>query len=370
MSERDSRAAPRGRILILCPYPQGTAPSQRFRFEQYIPRLEAAGFEVVEDPFWSDEAWRILYRPGHHAEKSLELARGFLRRLRAVLDARRFDWVFIHLEATPIGPPIIEAMLFILGRKVVFDIDDAIFMPPPAERSKRLFSRLKWRSKVRWVARRADKVIAVNPFLVSWAREVNEHTILVPTTIDPAYHRRPDDRPDNPVPVIGWTGTHSTIRYLDMLRPVLERLGTRARFELVVICDRDPGYSTIPGYRFVPWREASEIADLSRLDVGLMPVLDEPWARGKVGFKAIQYSALSIPPVVSDVGSGREVVEDGVTGLVVPNHEAAWLEALEKLVVDRALRERLGAAARERILSTYSVPAQAPVYASLFGVEA
>ncbi|MBI4815140.1 MAG: glycosyltransferase family 4 protein [Deltaproteobacteria bacterium] len=365
MSERVPVGA-KGRILILCPYPPGSAPSQRFRFEQYIPALSRAGFEVHEEPFWSEQAWRVLYQPGHRVKKSAELTLGFLRRLRLLLDVRAYDWVFIHLEATPIGPPIIEAALFVLGRRVVFDIDDAIFMPPPTERARRFFSMLKWRGKVRWIAQRADKVIAVNPFLVEWAKEVNERTILVPTTIDPDYHRPPDQRPENERPVFGWTGTHSTLRYLDVIRPVLAKLSATLDFELRVICDRDPGYSDVRNYRFVQWSASTEIEDLSRFDVGLMPVLDEPWARGKVGFKAIQYSALAIVPLVSDVGSGREVVEDGVTGLVVPNDETKWASAIERLALDCQLRKRLGANARERILSRYSVPAQAPVYESLF----
>src|SRR5205807_3895857 len=125
----------------------------------------------------------------------------------------------------------------------------------------------------------------------------------------------PERRDPTRRPVIGWTGTKSTTYYLDLVRPALRRLAAMREFDLLVIADVDPGFPEIANYRFVPWRKETEIEDLMRIDIGVMPVPDDLWVRGKVGFKAIQYAALEIPAVVSDVGSGREVVDDGVTGL-------------------------------------------------------
>lgn len=353
------------KLLILCPYPTGTAASQRFRFEQYIPALEANGFEVTQASFWDDATWKVLYKPGHRAQKVRGTIAGFLRRLSLVLRSGEYDYVFIHLEATPIGPPIVEALLLLLRKRLVYDIDDAIFMARTSK-SNRIVSALRWRSKVGFVAKHSYKVTAVNPFLEEWAKQFNEHVVLVPTTIDPEYHRPAREPESHPVPVLGWTGSHSTAPYLDFIRPVLAELQKEHRFRLRVICDVDPGFPEISDYEFVKWREESEIRDLQSIDIGLMPVPDTTWARGKVGFKAIQYSAVGIPPIVSDVGSGREVVDDGRTGLVVPNEPEAWRQALIRLISDPALRRQMGEAARAHVLARYSIPAQTPTYVGLF----
>jgi len=356
------------RILILCPYPPGTAASQRFRFEQYVPDWREQGYTVEQASFWDEATWRILYRPGHRREKVEGLVRGFLGRLALLRRSGEFDHVFIHLEATPIGPPIVEATLKLLGKRLVYDIDDAIFIPRTS-RENRAVSWLRWRSKVGQVARWSDRVIAVNPFLVGWAQQHNPRAALVPTTIDPRYHHRSAGRLENARPVIGWTGTKSTAPFLDLLRPALRELQETHEFTLRVICDVDPGFPDLRRYEFVKWREATEIADLEVLDVGLMPVPDDPFSRGKVGFKAIQYSALEIPPIVSDVGSGREVVQDGVTGLVLPNETGAWRAAIARLLDDPVGRRAMGLAARDYILARYSVPAQRDAYLDLFRSE-
>ncbi|MCC7384169.1 MAG: glycosyltransferase family 4 protein [Deltaproteobacteria bacterium] len=358
-------AVRRGRILFLCPYPPGTAASQRFRFEQYMPALREHGFEVDEVGFLDEDTWRLLYKPGHTADKVRGVLAGFRRRLLLLRKARHYDYVFIHLEAAPIGPPLIELALLALKRKIIYDIDDAIFVAKTSKEN-RLASMLRWRSKVAFLARRAYKVTAVNPFLVDWARQFRGDVILLPTTIDPSYHRPPTVRVASPRPILGWTGTKSTAPFLDLVRPVLVRLQDEVDFEFRIIADADPGLADLRHCRFVKWSQETEIADLQTFDVGLMPVPDTLFSKGKVGFKAIQYSAVGIPSVVSDVGSGREVVEDGRTGYVVPNTEEAWYRALRCLLRNTELRQQMGSAAREFILRRYSIPAQTPNYVGLF----
>jgi glycosyltransferase involved in cell wall biosynthesis len=355
------------RILVLCPYPHGTAASQRFRFEQYLELLRADGFRVDQASFWDEATWKILHAPGHLPRKITGIASGVGRRLLTLAGAYRYDYVFIHLEAAPLGPPIIEALLWLMRRKIIYDIDDAIFMSPAGEQDKSLLKLLKWRSKVAFTTKRAYKVLAVNQHLAEWAQRFNPRVSLIPTTIDPDYHRPAAVAPPkNGRPVIGWTGTFSTAPYLDVVRGALERLQRSHSFKLRAICNRDPGFTNLDAYEFVPWKEATEIEDLQQFDIGIMPVPDTPWALGKVGFKAIQYSAVGVPPVASDVGSARDVIDDGRTGLLVPNTEEAWISALSRLLDDETLRIRLGRAARERVLRTYAIPAQRDNYRALF----
>ena len=355
------------RILFLCQYPHGGSPGQRFRFEQYLSILEAHGYDVRQEPFMDDATRRIINQPGHMASKVTGVLRGFVRRFALLREVRDFDFVFVHLEAAPIGPPVIEAALLAMGKKVIYDIDDLIFVAR-TQPENRLAAPLRWRSKVAWTARHAHRVVGVNPFLVEWARQHNSEVRLIPTTIDPAHHRPRPHGTAARLPVLGWTGTRTTAPYLDVVREALDELSRTREFALRVICDRDPGFH-LRHYEFVPWREETEIEDLWPIDIGLMPVANDGFSMGKVGFKAIQYSALEIPPVVSDVGSGREVVDDGVTGIVVPNETAAWVAALQRLLDDPDERQRLGKAARAKILGKYSVPAQTENFLGLFTEE-
>lgn len=355
----------RKRVLILCDHPLGRAPGQRFRFEQYLDLLREAGIETTVEVFFRPQVWRILYKPGRTWAKIWAVVVGFARRLRILSRASQFDYVFIHLDAAPLGPPLIEWFLFAMGCKVVYDIDDAIFISRTS-RANRLAAPLRWRSKVKYVTQNSYRVAACNPFLVQWASQHNDDVVLLPTTIDPVYHRRTRRRSPESLPVIGWTGGHSNLPYLGLVLPALIRLQERYDFVFRVICDVAPECRGLKRYDFRPWRMETEIEDLQTFDIGLMPVPDGLWEKGKVGFKAIQYGALETVSVVSDVASGPEVILHGKTGLLVRNDEIDWYRALEWLLDHQADWDQFGTAAREYILSKYSVPAQAGTYIGLF----
>ena len=359
----------RTRVLLLCPYAQGSVPGQRFRYEQYLDQLRAHGIDIEIEAFLDEGAMRILYAPGNYLAKAAYVISGFCRRAAMLFRAPRYDFVFLFREASPIGPPIIEWALFMMGCKVIFDFDDAIFVPQKSEANPFMsYARCAW--KVSYVARRAHIVSVCNPYLVNWARARNPRVALIPTTID-EHHHSPRDRAGEPgaMPIIGWTGSHSTARFLGIVRPVLAELQTRRDFEFRVICDHDPRFPELRHYRFVKWRLESEVDDLSEFQIGLMPVPDGEWERGKVGFKSIQYSALGIPSIVSAVGSGREVVVDGETGLVVDNDAASWTRALDRLLAEPRLAREMGANARSYILERYSVAANVSNYVRLFDRE-
>lgn len=354
----------RKRLLVLCPFPQGGMPSQRFRFEQYLEAWRRDGYEVVQSPFWDQATAKILYQKGFTSRKVLGFARGALRQLRVVLAREGYDRVFVHLGAMAAGPPVIEAICMGRGWPVVFDIDDAIFVGA-ASKANPVAAILRSSKFIEFVTKRADKVVVVNEFLKDWASRFNDDVRLIPTTIDPRYHRPPPAPRSNERVVLGWTGTFTTAPYLDVVREALVELQKERDFTLRVVCNVDPGFPELRHYDFVRWREATEIEDLWPIDVGLMPLTGTTISKGKVGFKAIQYSALEIPSVVSDHGTGRDVVEDGATGFVVSNDTGAWVSALRTLIDDAALRQRMGAAARTKILARYSVPAQEPAYLEL-----
>lgn len=356
----------RQKVLIVCPYPKGGAPGQRFRFEQYLDILRDAGIDTEIAPFLSADVVKFLYKPGYYARKMAGVIAGFMRRCALMFRIFRYDYIFIFREASPIGPPLFEALMFLTRRRVIYDFDDAIFIPQYSK-SNPIVGALRCSSKVSFISRHSQKVSVCNPFLVDWVSQRNPRVFLVPTTIDGSSHRPlKADRDRSGRIIIGWTGSHSTAKYLELVHPALLELQKKYDFEFRVICDHDPGFPQLKNYRFVPWRLESEVEDLATFDIGLMPVPDGAWEKGKVGFKAIQYSALEIAPVVSSTGSGREVVVEGETGLVVDNTFSAWHGALESLLARRDLIKKYGSAAREHILRHYSVASTAPTYIRLF----
>lgn len=354
------------KVLILCPYPKGAVPGQRFRYEQYLDILKNAHIETVIKPFLSDSAMKVLYEPGHYLLKIWNVVAGFFSRFLLMFHAFDYDYIFIFREASPLGPPIFEFLLFLLKRRIIYDYDDAIFIRRKSSVNPLVWM-LKWTSKVKYITKHSYKVVVCNRFLLNWASRYNQNTVLIPTTIDPSYHKPLNKKKDiRALPVVGWTGSFSNLSYLEIVRPVLKALQEKYDFEFRVICDVDPGFPELRNYRFVKWRLETEITDLGVFDIGLMPVPEGVWEKGKVGFKGIQYSALEIVPVVSSVGSGHEVVEHGKTGFVVDNTESEWYEALERLLKSPNLIVAFGKAARAKILEEYSVPSQASAYISLF----
>lgn len=353
-------------ILFLMPYPQGQAPSQRFRFEQYLGALTAAGHTYELASFLSPATWSILYKPGYALAKVMGIAAGFGRRLGLLLRVPAFDFIFIHREAAPLGPPVLEWLLAkIFRKKIIYDFDDAIWLANTSE-ANRMAAGLKWHHKVGNICRWAYKNSCGNAYLAAYARQFNSNTIVNPTTIDTVHlHNRVRDQATPGRLVIGWTGTHSTLKYLDQLVPVLTKLEAEGLdFEFRVISNQPPALP-LRSLVFVPWRKDKEIADLLTFHVGLMPLEDDLWAKGKCAFKALQYMALGIPPLVSPVGMNLEVVQHGYNGFICADSND-WEASLRRLLSDSNLRQRLGQAARHSIQERYSVKSNTQNFLNMF----
>jgi glycosyltransferase involved in cell wall biosynthesis len=353
-------------ILFLIPYPQGQAPSQRFRFEQYLGTLSKAGHTYDLAPFLSAATWTILYKPGRALAKAVGIAAGFGRRLGLLFRVPTYDFIFIHREAAPLGPPILEWLIAkAFRKKIIYDFDDAIWLANTSEANK-LAAGLKWHHKVASICRWAYKNSSGNAYLAAYARQFNPNTIVNPTTIDTKnLHNQVRDQAGYGRLVIGWTGTHSTLKYLDQLVPVLAQLEAEGLdFEFRVISNQSP-VLPLRSLVFVPWRKDTEITDLLAFHVGLMPLEDDLWAKGKCAFKALQYMALGIPALVSPVGMNTEVVQSNYNGYVCAT-PADWEARLRELLANPSLRQHLGVAARATVVARYSVQANATNFLQLF----
>jgi glycosyltransferase involved in cell wall biosynthesis len=351
-------------ILFLTPYPCGTAASQRFRFEQYYDLLEQNGYSITVKSFLDKRTWTLLYQPSHYPRKILGIILGFIRRIVVLAKLNKFDFVFIHREAAPIGPPLIEWIIIkIFKKKVIFDFDDAIWINNTS-RQNRVVRQLRFPAKIRFMIKSAYKVSVANGMLSQFASAFNSKVIINPTTLDTELHHNKLKDHTAKRPVIGWTGTHSTLQYLDIIIPIFKELRTTHEFDIIIISDQDPVLKDLD-YQFVKWCHDTEIDDLLKMDIGIMPLSDDLWSQGKSGFKAMQYMALGIPAVVSNVGVNANLVEDGVSGYLC-NNQNEWEEALIKLMSSPQLRSALGIKGREFVEKNFSVKSNAKNFLSIF----
>jgi glycosyltransferase involved in cell wall biosynthesis len=351
-------------LLFLVPYPLGVAPSQRFRFEQYFSALEKNNISFVIVPFLDDKVWDILYQKRNFVHKIFAVLKGFIKRYLLLFSLGKYDYVFIHREAAPVGPPILEWLIAkVFRKKIIFDFDDAIWIPNTSE-SNKFFSFLKFYGNTKSICKWAYKVSCGNDYLCDFAKQFNNNVVYNPTTIDTENYHNQTKQTTNSKVVIGWTGSHSTVQYLDDLIPVFKELEKQYPFELCVISDRKPDFE-LKSLNFVQWAKETEIEDLLRFDIGIMPLRNDKWSNGKCGFKALQYMSLGIPALVSPVGVNTKIVDHNINGFICNTNEE-WEKYLAQLLSDENKLKELSAKTREKIISKYSVQSNTDNFLLLF----
>lgn len=350
------------RLLALVPSLFDTSPGQRFRMEQWEPLLRKQGVEVNFESFEFPELNSMLYKRGHLPQKLRLVSQAFARRVKVLCTIHQYDAVYVFREAALLGPPAFERWIHRSGVPMIFDFDDAIFVRYVSPANGYL-SYLKFPAKTQTICGLAAHVMAGNSYLADYASKANTQVTIVPTTIDTDKYTA-ESRPANEPLVIGWSGSYSTVQHLDTLRAALKRLAATQRFRLRVI--GTPNF-VLDGVdvEAMPWRSDSEVEDLRAIDIGVMPLPDDQWSRGKCGLKALQYMALGIPTICSPVGVNSDIIHDGENGFIAGT-EDAWVEKLTQLLESATLRERLGSAGRVTVEKNYSATVQAPQVYNIF----
>jgi glycosyltransferase involved in cell wall biosynthesis len=352
------------KILFIVPYPTDKAPSQRFRFEQYYELLNEKGIDYDIKPFLSNEIWDILYLPGRFLKKAFGILGGLFKRFFLLFKLKQYDYIFIHREATPIGPSFFEYFASRwLKKKIIYDFDDAIWIPNFSEANS-FFSFLKGYGNVHKICSYAYKISCGNEYLCDYAKQFNKNVVYNPTTIDTNnYHNRVKDQSGEEF-VIGWTGSHSTIRYIGEIVPVLSKLEKKYTFTFRVISDFKPEFE-LNSLEYVKWKKESEIEDLLGFNIGIMPLVNDKWANGKCGFKALQYMSLGIPALVSPVGVNSRIVDHGLNGFICDTPEE-WETSIETLLKNRETLGEMSKQTRKKIIDHYSVKSNSDNFIGLF----
>lgn len=343
------------RLHIIAPYPKGEAPSQRFRYEQYLNFFEEDGWEIKYHSFHTMDSWNRLYKPGKFFLKSIDLAWNFFRRWWLLLRLIGAKHIFMHREMAHIGPPVFEWILVkIFRKKYHYDFDDAIWIPNYSAANAK-FQKLKCYWKVPKLIQWANSISAGNAYLVNYALQFNKNVQLIPTTIDTTNLHNQEVNHDSEKTIIGWTGTHSTMHYLDRIVPILRKLEHEFEFDFLLISNKKPNYE-LNSLKYIDWTAETEIADLSKIHIGIMPLVHDMWAEGKCGFKALQYMSLGMASIVSPVGVNTTIIQHGKNGLIADSEED-WENAIRTLLKDAQKRKDLGVAARKSIIDHWSVAA-------------
>lgn len=342
-------------VLLLTRY-ERLGASSRVRFLQFLPGLERQGFTFDVQPLLDNAYVRSLY--GGPPVGAWSIMRAYARRLRALARRRRYDLIWLEKEALPWLPTFFE-IARLQGVPYVVDYDDAWFHRYESHWLSFLLGR-----KIDAVMQVAHTVVAGNDYLARRARQAGARAVeIVPTAIDLARYR--DLPPVTPADAlrVGWIGIPLNAHYLSIAAPALRAVAGASAIRLHVVGAPVPGdLAAIPSESFA-WSEDSEVARIAEFDVGIMPLADTPWERGKCAYKLLQVMAAGRPVIASPVGANRQVVAHGVNGFLAET-DAQWAEALRALA-DPALRARMGEAARRTVEERYAAAVIEPRLAAI-----
>lgn len=344
------------KILFIVPYPTDGS-SNRFRVEQYLPHLKKEDINYSVRPFCNRYLYRILYKKGFFFRKIFFFIIFTFRRISDIVIACSCDIIFIHREAFPFGT-FMESIFSKWKKKIIYDFDDALFLPNVSD-SNQLIKIFKNTSKTKKIIGMSDYVIAGNDFLKAYALKFNSNVSVIPTPIDTDKYRPLSGRNPDANVTIGWIGSTTTVRYLDILINVFNIIFKKYNYvNLVIVGGR---WNTLTDRKILckEWSLETEVNDLQSFDIGIMPLADDDWSKGKCAFKIIEYMAVGIPVVASAVGMNTEVIQNGVNGFLA-NTDKEWMEKFSLLIENPGLRKTMGDAGRRTVEEKYSLKLWAP----------
>ena len=351
------------KVLFVSLHAHDRVPGQRFRFEQYFDFLSKNGIQCDFSGLLEKKDYKYFYKKGFYFKKLSIVTRGLLKRYRETKIAGNYDIIFLQRESIMLGISWFEKQ-YAKKSRLIFDYDDAIWLDLISGANK-IFKVLKDPNKTGRIIRMSSLVFAGNQYLADYAKQFNQNVVIVPTTIDtneyqPAYNINKDKV------CIGWSGSFSTIAHfetcLEALVVIKRKYGPKVYFKVI----GDENYQNAElDIRGNAWKKETEVKDLQEIDIGIMPLPDDEWAKGKCGLKGLQYMALAIPAIMSPVGVNTEIIKDDENGFLARSTEE-WIDKLSRLIESAQLREKIGTNGRQTVLTHYSVNANKYLYLKYF----
>jgi len=356
------------KVLVLCPFPRDIAAGQRLKYEQYFKDWNENGFDVSVSSFMDQAMWDIVYKKGHYFEKIMGTFRGYLRRLYDLFRIPHYDIIYIFMWVTPFGSSLFERLSRRQAKKIIYDIEDNVMMAKNNAINP-IVKALRGPGKTMYLIKRADHVITSSPFLNDYCLKYNynQSCTYISSSINTDRFLPVNNYNNDHKITIGWTGTFTSVWYLDLLRNVFLELNSRCDFKLRVIGNFEYEFPEID-LEVIQWSKDNEVEDLQGIDIGIYPLVQDKWVLGKSGLKAIQYMAFGLPTVATNVGTTPRIISHLENGWLVKTDDE-WVDALETLVNNPELRKKLGKAARESVLNNYSMNVIKEEYLSILNKQ-
>lgn len=345
------------KVFFIVPY-YSEGASNRYRVEQYFPYLKERGIVFKIRPFVSKRLYKILYQRSCYIKKIFYFMTCSINRLFDILRILRWDIIFIHREAFPLGPAFFEYTFRLLGKPIIYDFDDAIFLPN-ASPSNNYIERFKNSDKISKIIGLSDHVIVGNRYLYDFTHKFNKNITIIPTPIDENIYLPETSRPLKDMITVGWIGSSTTAMFLGLFKDMLKELSAKYKNVQFLIVGGTLHIDGLSNIINRDWFLERERHDLKEFDIGIMPMPDNEWTKGKCGFKAILYMSMGIPCVCSPIGVNKEIIIDGVNGFLADT-QSEWIAKLSLLIDDPKLRQSIGLAGRETVEEKYSVRVNAP----------
>lgn len=339
------------KVIVLAIHRPNRAPNEKYRWMQFEPYFKK--YLTIQYLYLVNEQDdKILFHSNNTILKFFVYIKTFFKRLFQILYLNKSDVVIVYRELHWFHCPILLGLLRRKTQKLIFDFDDAIFLPS----NNFIVDCIKQpKRKTIHFIKHADVVITGNNYLKDFSVAFNKNTFLIPTVVDthyfiPMHHLRHLEKKV----VIGWMGSHSTIQHLFLILPVLKFIKDKYPFI---------EYKFVAQKTYIPelsvyvedWNLNTEVEVLNSFDIGLMPLPNDEWSKGKCGLKLLTYLACEVPAVTSDIGANTEIIQKTNGGILVKNTENDWINALSKLIENKELRINLGKEGRKAVERYYSV---------------
>lgn len=352
------------KVLLLVLHRKDRSPGQRYRIEQYIQYLNQEKVETHFSPLLKTEKEdKNFYSNKNYIPKVLIGIKTFIRRVKDVLSIGKYDIVLIFRDAFFFGT-FFEKWIKKKNIKIIYDFDDAIWLMDENP-NQGVFNKLKNPEKTATICRLADQVIVGNAYLAKYASHYNQNVTIIPSTIDFSHYVYKEQEQKEKV-CIGWTGSFSTVKHFNTIMPALEIIKEKYEEDVYFKLIGVPSFVNKKlGLKGIPWKSETESKDLSELDIGLMPLPDNEWTRGKCAMKGLQYMALEIPTIMSPIGVNADIIKDGENGFLASSTEE-WVEKLSLLIENPTLRKKMGKAGRKTVEASYSVEANKDLWLKAF----